>query len=101
MGKNKLCLGMLIGAIVGGVTALCDRETRNYTKYKMSGVKRQANYYLKHPSEAVRNAQTACNQFNESFNSGANNAINALEQVEDTMNKITKKKDPKKIESTM
>ncbi|WP_188455192.1 YtxH domain-containing protein [Virgibacillus oceani] len=101
MGKYKLCIGILGGAVIGGLTALCDRETRTYTKYKMRSGKHQAGYYLKHPSEAVRNAQRACNQFNESFNSGASNAINALEQVEETLNKISKKNEPKKLESSM
>lgn len=97
MGKQKLCLGVIAGAIAGGLVALYDRETRFYTKGKLQHVKTTTNYYLKHPSEAIRNAKDTCNQFNESFAHNADNAINALEQVEDTIGKISKKEEPKKL----
>ncbi|WP_106494600.1 hypothetical protein [Lentibacillus sp. Marseille-P4043] len=101
MGKQKLCLGVLLGAMAGGLAAMYDQETRYYTKNKLSAVKSSANYAVKHPSEAIRNVKDACNQFNASLNHNADNAINALEQVEDTMNKVTKKEEPKKLETTM
>ncbi|MGY0692552.1 YtxH domain-containing protein [Virgibacillus sp. FSP13] len=101
MGRQKLCLGVLLGAMAGGLAALYDQETRYYTKNKLSSVKSTANYYVKHPSEAIRNAKDACNQLNASFNHNADNAINALEQVEETVNKISKKEEPKKLETTM
>lgn len=101
MKNNKLVFGIIIGALVGGLTALFDRETRNTTKLQCMNAKKKTNYYVKHPSEAVQNARIACNQFNESFNTGADNAINALEQVEQTIDKLTNKTSdsPKRMES--
>lgn len=92
MGKQKLIIGTLTGTLIGGLAALCDKETRKYAKGKMHILNQQATYYMKHPSEAVQNVKDTCNAFNESVTSGADNAINALEQVEETITKISEKK---------
>ncbi|ASN06903.1 hypothetical protein [Virgibacillus necropolis] len=101
MQNNKLVYGIIIGALVGGLTTLFDRETRSTTKMQYFNTKRKTNYYLKHPSEAVRKARVACNQFNDTFNSSADTAINTLEQVEQTIDKMQNKKDEglKRIET--
>ncbi|WP_404451430.1 YtxH domain-containing protein [Virgibacillus necropolis] len=101
MQNNKLVFGIIIGALIGGLSTLFDQETRSRTKVQYLSAKRKTNYYMKHPSEAVQNARVACNQFNETFNTSADNAINALEQVEQTIDKVTNRKDvsPQKIES--
>ncbi|MFD1039958.1 YtxH domain-containing protein [Virgibacillus byunsanensis] len=91
MGKRNLLLGVFLGAIIGGLTALFNRETRYYTKNKMSLARNRTNYYVKHPSETIHSVRVAFDRFNESFTSGAENAINALEQVENTLDKISKK----------
>ncbi|ASK61083.1 hypothetical protein CFK37_02155 [Virgibacillus phasianinus] len=100
MRNNKLLFGMMIGGLIGGLVTLFDRETRSRTKVQFLNAKRKTNYYVKNPSEAVSTARIACNKFNESFNSSADNAINALEQVEQTIEKITSKNEqPKRLES--
>lgn len=100
MQNNKMVFGVLIGALLGGLMTLFDKETRSTTKIQCKNAKNKTSYYLKHPSEAVRNARVACNQFNETFNKSADGAINALEQVETTIDRLTNKEDsPKKIES--
>ncbi|MEN1970218.1 YtxH domain-containing protein [Lentibacillus sp. N15] len=101
MGKQKLCLGVFLGAVAGGLTALCDKETRSFTKQQLKLVKNTTGYYVKHPTDAIRNVQDTLNGLNQKVNANADNAINALEQVEETLNKISKKDEPKKLESTM
>lgn len=99
MKNNKLVYGMVIGALLGGLTTLFDRETRHRTKLQCQSAKREGDYFLKHPSEAVKKARDACNQFNDTFSSSAESAINALEQVEQTIDKLTKKSEDKKLKS--
>jgi len=98
VGKRKLVLYVTVGAAVGGLVALFDKETRTFTKHKLGDVKRSSSYFLKNPSEAVHNVRTAFDTFNKNFASGAENAINALEQVENSLDKITNKNETERIE---
>lgn len=100
MKNNKMVIGVLVGALVGGLITLFDRDTRSATKVQCKNAKNKTYYYLKHPSEAVKNARVACNDFNNTFNKSADSAINALEQVETTIDQLTNKKEStKEIES--
>lgn len=100
MKNNKMVIGVLVGALVGGLITLFDRDTRSTTKAQCKNAKNKTYYYLKHPSEAVKNARVACNDFNNTFNKSADSAINALEQVETTIDQLTNKKEStKEIES--
>ncbi|GAB3805571.1 YtxH domain-containing protein [Virgibacillus kimchii] len=98
MGKRKLILSVVAGAAVGGVVALFDKETRSYTKQKLGTVKTSSSYFLKNPSEAVHNVRVAFDTFNKNFANGAENAINALEQVENSLDKISNKNETNRIE---
>lgn len=98
MGKQKLCLGLLIGTIAGGLLSLLDRDARGYAKGKMSSVKSGSSYYVKRPSEAIKNARDAFGRFNTQFTNSADNAINALEQVENTLEQFTNREDREKLD---
>lgn len=89
MGKRRLITGMVAGATVGTIIALLDRETREYAKEQLNAAKTNCSYFAKHPSEAIQTFRNTVDQWNEAISSGADNAINALEQVEDTINKFT------------
>lgn len=98
MGKRKLLLGITAGAAVGGLLMLLDRETRRYTKTKWNDTKSGSAYVVKNPSEVVRKARLALGNLNENFPSGATNVINALEQVENQLDRFTSKNETKHIE---
>jgi gas vesicle protein len=98
MGKRKLIISVITGAAVGGAVALFDKETRTYTKQKLSDVKTNSSYLLRNPSEAVHNVRIAFDTFNKNFASGAENAINALEQVENSLDKFADKTEADRIE---
>lgn len=53
MGKRKLCLGLVVGSIAGGLLSLLDRDARDYAKRKAADVKNESSYYATHPSSAV------------------------------------------------
>ncbi|MFC0301287.1 YtxH domain-containing protein [Virgibacillus soli] len=91
MGKRKLLTSIILGATVGGITALCDKEVRHYAKEKWGNFKNSSTYALKHPAEAARNVQFAMNQLHDNLNYQTENAINALEQVESTIGSVTGK----------
>jgi len=98
MGRQKLIIGVVAGAVIGGVVSLFDKDTRVFVKTKCNQAKDGSSYYIKHPSEAVHNARNMLDTFNQTFSSGSANAINALEQVEETLDKFTNKNETKEIE---
>jgi|SRR5699024_1484929 len=98
MGKRNLLIGVISGAIVGGVVSLFNKNTRNYVKTKCDEAKVSSSYYVKNPSEAIHKAKQKVDSFNHTFSSGADNALNALEQVGDTLEKFTKPSDTESIE---
>jgi gas vesicle protein len=98
MGKRKLLVSITIGAAVGGVTALFDRETRDYAKERLSAARNTSSYFMNNPSEAIHSLKNTFDQLNQTLSSGTANAINALEQVETTLDKVTNKKEVKEID---
>ncbi|WP_373895360.1 YtxH domain-containing protein [Virgibacillus natechei] len=98
MSKRKLFLGVVSGAVVGGLVTLFDRETRHYAKNKLTTVKSSTTYMVKNPSETVHNIRVALNSLNDNLSSGSSNLMNALEQVEDSLEKVTNKNENKEIE---
>lgn len=99
MGKRKLYTGIVLGAVVGGIISLMNKDARQYAKSKLHQTMQGTKYYVKHPSEAVRNARVTFDQFNQKFSSGAASTINTLEQIEDTLDKVIQKEpDSKRIE---
>lgn len=91
MGKRKLFTGIFVGAFLGGVAAMFDKETRDYTKEKVSEVKATTSYYVKNPSEAVSNMKSFVSELNNTVQEESTNAINLLDQVESTFSKVMKK----------
>jgi len=92
LGKRTLCTGVIVGAVIGGLVALTNQEARDYARVKLSLMKVEAKYCLNNPSHSVRNFKESVDQFNEKFSNGADSAVNALEQIEHTLDKVMKPK---------
>ncbi|WP_284141546.1 YtxH domain-containing protein [Virgibacillus sp. LDC-1] len=91
MGKRKLITGIVVGAVVGGITALFDGDTRSYTKQRISRCKDMSSHVVRNPAEAVNNVKQSVDKFYETFSYQAENAVNALEQVEQTLGTVSDK----------
>lgn len=96
MGKRKLFIGVVIGAVVGGMSALLDRDTRAYSKHKFNQVKEKSGQIMQHPSQTVRDVRLAFDRVNQQVTGSIQKAINTLEQVEQSLDKATQ--NVKKIE---
>lgn len=92
MGKRKLFIGMAAGAIAGGLAALLDKETRVYTKNKLSQAKEKSGQLVKNPSETVRDMRLAFDQLSQNVTVNIQKAVNTLDQVEQSLDKVSKKK---------
>lgn len=91
MGKRKLLIGMLAGAVAGGLATLVDSETRNYTKEKLLTAKDKTGVVVSNPSQAVQEARFAINRMNDSVSGTMTKAINTLDQVEGSLDRVTNK----------
>lgn len=68
MGKNKLWVGIVLGALAGGLLALTDREAREYARQASIKAKVSATYYLENPSVAVENVKGIVGMLNDKLN---------------------------------
>lgn len=91
MGKRKLITGVILGAVIGGLVALTNREARVYTKGKLTCATERTKYYMKNPSEAVRNIRETVDQVNDKLVYHSANTVQTLAQVEETLDKMVKK----------
>jgi|GEM_PF-3374269 len=88
MAKSKLASRMLIGAVIGGVTALTDPGVRTYVKDKWLQVKLGASICAQQPSFTLETARQAFNEFTANVDTQAGNVINAVEQIEQTVSRV-------------
>lgn len=94
MGKRKLCMGITVGAIIGGLTALTNSGVRSFTAHKINKIKSDIGICLKDPTQSVKDLKACAKRLNTDVTNGLEGTINALEQVEKTLEKVIPKKDP-------
>lgn len=98
MGKRKLLIGVIAGAVTGGIVTLLDKETRDYAKSKLTNVKSNSSIAFRNPSEAVHQLQATFDAFSEKFTNGAESAINILDQIQNTLGTVENKNEGIEIE---
>lgn len=91
MAKRKLCAGIVIGSIVGGLIALADPKVRRYAKEKAWDLRSKTVQVIKNPSETTERIKNTFNQFNEKITNSAEWAIQTLETIEESINTLSKK----------
>ncbi len=91
MGKRTLLTGIIAGASIGGLLSLLNKDAREYAKDTLSKSRDNLSYYVKNPTEAVEKIRHTALTVNNMIESNTSSAVNALEQVENSLNKVTKK----------
>ncbi len=91
MGKRKLIIGTVAGALLGALAMQFDKDAREYTKESLNNLKEKSANTINNPGEAVQNIRTAFDKLNANLEAGTESTMNALEQVENTLNKLTNK----------
>jgi len=89
MGKRRLLTGVISGAVIGGVISLFNEDARGYAKHKLCATRETASKLLDNPAETVRSVKQSIEELNDRITVGAENSVNALEQVENTLEKVT------------
>lgn len=89
MGKRKIYIGMIVGAVVGGLTALVNKDAREYAKDKLINSKEQTKYFLQHPQEAIANVKESFEQFSAKITDHAESTVKTLDQIEGTLERFS------------
>ncbi|WP_181350938.1 YtxH domain-containing protein [Thalassobacillus sp. CUG 92003] len=89
MGKQNLCKGMLIGAIVGGAATLLDHDTRQYVKTKSQSARVACRSYAVQPSLAIHHLRQNYDDVISRLSSGAEDALGALNKLEELLDKVS------------
>src|SRR5699024_11065322 len=96
MGKRNVITVAVLGAIAGGLISLISKDTRNYVSEQKSLGKDQMVYMVQDTTQSIRNIQSTNIETAESAASSLDGALNAVDQVESTINDI-RKEDQQKL----
>jgi len=91
MGKRTFWSGIIVGAIVGGAVSLFNRDARSYVKELSEQTADQVSYYAQNPTEAVDGVKNTVLFVTDTIERNSSGAMNTLDQVENTLNKVIKK----------
>ena len=91
MSKDKLLKGMVVGAIVGGLLTLTDKDTRKYVKESMQNCSKQATFYMQHPTEAFHQLNVQYNYYSKQVSSSLTTVLGILNQLQNATKQWTEK----------
>lgn len=92
MGKRTLWTGVILGATIGGLISLLNEDVRNYAKNTATASLENVTFYSKNPEIAFSEIKAKVINMSEVVTESTENAINAIEQVENTVMKVRKPK---------
>ncbi|MEJ8777461.1 YtxH domain-containing protein [Pseudogracilibacillus sp. ICA-222130] len=90
MGKRKLLTGIIAGAAIGGIVSLCNKETRTYAKDSLEQLKDNVTNCVTNPSDVIDQMKETVQSVSSFVENNVDGAVNALEQVESTVNRFLK-----------
>lgn len=88
MGQRKLIVGVVAGALLGALAMQFDKDARSYTKDCLTKLKDNSSDLISNPTETVHKLRENFDKINNNISVGAENTINALEQVETTLDRL-------------
>lgn len=89
-GKTVFWSSIITGATLGGVLSLLHGGARQYVNEKTSTTSDQLSYLKENPTETVRKVKQSVLSLNEAVTHNTKSALNALEQVEKTVDRLLK-----------
>lgn len=89
-GKTTFWSSIVAGAVVGGLLSLISKDARDYSKKMILETGEMVKYYTTNPDVTVQKLKSRVESINEVVSDNTKSALNALEQVENTVNKFLK-----------
>ncbi len=91
MGGRNFWTAVISGAILGGLISLSNKDAREYAKALASNTGEKVVYFANNPAEFIGNLKETAELIDEKVSQNRESAFNALEQVDKTINKFSKK----------
>lgn len=91
MGKKKLLTGIILGATIGGLLSLFDQDAKSYAKNCLKKSRDKASNCMKNPTEAIQNVKRSALKLNDVVEENVRGAVNTLDVIESSLNKVLKK----------
>lgn len=89
-GKRTFWTSMIAGACVGGLLSLLNKDARNYSKKVLQQTGETVKYLTTNPDVTVQKLKNTVETLNTLVSENSKSAMNALQQVENTVNKFKK-----------
>lgn len=89
-GKKTFWTSIVAGALAGGLLSLLNKDARTYSKEVVKQTGETITHYTKNPDETVEKVKESVHTVNNLVSKNTSSALNALEQVETTVNKFLK-----------
>jgi len=89
-GKTTFWTSVVAGAVVGGLLSLLNKDAREYSKHKLAETGEAVKYYTTNPDVTVQKVKQSVETINELISDNSKSALQAIEQVEGTVNKFLK-----------
>lgn len=89
-GKRTFWSSIIAGAVAGGLLSLLNRNAREYSKNLMQQTGQTVSYFAKNPKETVQLAKGAVETVSSFVDRNSTSTLNAIEQVEKTVDRFTK-----------
>lgn len=90
MGKRTFWTGVVAGALIGGVVSLMNKNARKYAKEASLTTLENVTFYYKNPSIGLQEMKSSMDRFKLTVSETVDASVNALEQVETTMDRFKK-----------
>lgn len=87
-GKRTFWTSIVAGACIGGLLSLLNKDARDYSKKMLQHTGEAVRYYSTNPDVTVEKVKNAVESISNLVNENTGSALNAIEQVENTVNKL-------------
>lgn len=89
-GRRTFWSSIAAGAVIGGLLSLLNKDARDYSKKMIQQTGEAVKYYTTNPDETVEKVKNAVESVTKLVTENTDSALNAIEQVENTVNKFIK-----------
>jgi len=87
-GRKTFWTSIILGALAGGLLSLTNKNARQYGKHLAQSTNEKVKSYVQDPEQSIQRLKDSVHFANDFVNKNTSGAMNALEQVENTIRRF-------------